>query len=571
MIEVAFGRDGQISIDEIYDFLEEKFGFAPCNLSAFLTGFLLKEYGREPFRCSDSSGSNESMTQEKLAEMIGNYIKKTSGKIKPTYIVKMTSEEMSFYDITKTAWHIEPSLCSSVEQVSVAIKAKMRDLGFPLWCLAEVDENGIYPIAQKYIDLVRKEGSEAHKIANEIGRIAAERARLPEELGDLLTTEKCQQGMMILLQSFEAGRILSLADEIGARENVLSDIRSLFVVKYSCLWDREMGENEIRKLLIYYGFVKQSNAILNTSAHSKSDALKKWQEQIRFTYVSYEYLEEKYPSLKIVWSVLLRMYQKRDLPFEQIETFLTEITEYESEIYDLIRNEVDIFREAYALYLENLNEMDIGVVKSKLPTGMFELSRTKCNARVRKEVEEYRKAQLKTQLSELWQKKTKTKNPREWSSHYRTSILCCVSEKDFSKAKKAFDTLNRNISTDSEISDALLFLQTTDLFETLDDENKRNASFERGILGKYHSLLPDLDKVRDALGYLSVEPYEWYECPNVKNKVKQLAEAEYNAGGSDHALSKIEKMDDTQLKEYLKRLVMENVDVGIEILTNGED
>ena len=55
----------------------------------------------------------------------------------------------------------------------------------------------------------------------------------------------------------------------------------------------------------------------------------------------------------------------------------------------------------------------------------------------------------------------------------------------------------------------------------------------------------------------------------MEKKIKQLAEAEYNAGGSDKALSKIDQMDDAQLKLYLKRLVKENMTVGIEIITRG--
>jgi hypothetical protein len=225
--------------------------------------------------------------------------------------------------------------------------------------------------------------------------------------------------------------------------------------------------------------------------------------------------------------------------------------------------------EVYAPYLEDLSDSDISEIKSKLPTGMFELPKTDCNTKVKAAVEEFRKNQLKTQLYKLWKEKTGTKNPREWSSLYRTPILCCVSENEFEAAKKAFDTLNRNWSTDAEIKAALEFLETTRLFEVLMDENKRNAAFERDIVGEYRPLLQNLEEVRDALERLSVDTYDWRENPSVKNKVKQLAEAEYNAGGSDKALMKIDEMHDTKLKQYLKRLVRENMTVGIEIITNG--
>lgn len=74
--------------------------------------------------------------------------------------------------------------------------------------------------------------------------------------------------------------------------------------------------------------------------------------------------------------------------------------------------------------------------------------------------------------------------------------------------------------------------------------------------------------VRDALDDLSIDVYDWRDNPNVKARVKRLANAEYNAGGSDKVLMIIDEMGDERLKEYLKRLVKENITVGIEILAS---
>ena len=567
-IEAAFNREGQISIGEIYDFLEEEYGFAPCNLSAFLAGFLLKEYGGEPFRYSDSSGGHESMTQDKLAEMLGNYLEKYGGKNpKPTYIVKMTAEEMAFYELTEKAWGIAPNSCSSAGQAATAVTAKMRGLGLPVWCLAEVDDHGVYDVVQKYIELVQKEGNEAHKKAVEIGKVATVKTTLSDNLAALLTDVNCQEGMREFLTSFEGGKILSLADEIGSNGNVLSDIRALFSVKHSCLWDRQTGEDEIRKLLTDYSVVKESNILLNVNAHSLSEAFKEWRERLKFMSVSCEALRAKSPSLSKLLDILIKIYQQSNLLPDQLKVFLVELTANSAQVRDLLNNEMQIFIEVYAPYLRDLSNSDISEIKSKLPTGMFELQKADCNTKVKEAVEEFRKNQLKTQMFNLWKEKTRTKNPREWSSHYRTPILCCVSENEFGAAKKAFDTLNRNESTDSEIKAALAFLEKTNLFEVL-DENKRKTSFECVFVGEYRALLPDMDKVRDELERMSVDTYEWHENPSIKSKVKMLAEAEYNAGGSDKALMKIDKMNDAQLKQYLKRLVRENMTIGIEIITN---
>ncbi len=565
-IEAAFASDGQISIGEIYDFLEKTYGFAPCNLSAFVTGFLLKEYGGEPFRYIDSSSGHEPMTQDKLAEMLGNYIGK---KPKPTYIVKMTPDEKAFYELTEKAWGIQPNSCSSAGQAATAVYTKMRGLNLPVWCLEDVDKVGIFDVVQKYIELVQKEGNEAHKKAIEIGRIASARPSLADNLPVLLTSDNCQKGMREFISSFEGGKVMDLVKAIGAENNVIADIRRLFEVKHSCLWDKQTGEDEIRKLLTEYSVVKESNAILNTSRHSLTEAYKEWRERLKFIGISCEALQSNYPNLAKVLDTLLKICKQEDILSEQLKAFHTELVSHGEEIKELLNNDRCAFAKVYDPYLENLSDSDIADVKSKLQTCLFELPKTDCNAKVRDAADEFRKNQLKSQLFSLWKAKTGTKNPREWSSRYRMPILSCVSEPEYEKAKKAFETLNRNWGTDSEIQSALAFLESTILFDTLVDEEKRNAAFKQDIVGEFTTLLPDLDKIRDTLDRLSVDTYDWRDNPSVKSKVKQLAEAEYNAGGSDKVLKKIDKMDDTQLKKYLKRLVKDSITVGIEILVNG--
>jgi len=445
----------------------------------------------------------------------------------------------------------------------------MRSLGLPVWCLEEVDTIGIFDVVQKYIELIQKEGNEAHKKAVEIGKIASAKPSLGANLYSLLTSDNCQKGMRKYLLSFEEGKIIELATAIGAENNLLADIRRLFEVKHSCLWDKQTGEDEIRKLLAEYSVVKESNKILNTASHSLYDAYKEWHERLKFFGISYEALRAKYPAFSKILDMLLKIYKQEDILPEQIKAFHSELVAHGTEIRELLNNDRRVFFEIYEAYLEDLSADDIAIVKTNVGTGLFGLSKTDCNIKVKEAAEEFRKNQLKSQLFRLWKNKTGTKNPREWSSRYRTPILCCVAESEYERAKKTFDTLNRNGGTDSEIKAALSFLESTRLFDILMDEKERNAAFKRDVIGAYSALLSDPDEVKDALELLSVDIYDWRDNPSIKGKVEQLADAEYNAGGSDIVLKKIDGMDDAKLKLYLKRLVKVNIKVGIEILTSG--
>ena len=433
----------------------------------------------------------------------------------------------------------------------------------------EVDSVGVFDVIKKYIELVQKEGNEAHKKAVEIGRIAATNHSLADNLSALITIENCQRGMCEFLSSFEGGKVMELATAIGAENNVLTDIRHLFGVKHSCLWDKQIGEDEIHKLLTEYSVVKASNNILNTITHSLNEAYTAWRERLNFIGISSESLRLKYSALGKIFDTLLKICRQEDIMPEQVKILQMELLAHGAEVRELLNNDRHVFAEAYEAYLEDLSADDIAAVKAVTGVGLFELPKTDCNIKVRDAVEKFRKDQLKSQLFRLWKDQTKTKNPYEWSNHYKMPILCLVPVTEFDAAKKAFDILNRNWGTDLEIKTALAFLETTTMFSILSDEERRNAAFKREIIGPYITLFPDLDKVKDALDHLSVDVYDWRDNPGVRAKIYQLADAEYNAGGSDKALTKIDEMDDAQLKQYLKRLVKDSITVGLEILANG--
>ncbi len=565
IIAEAFKKEGQISIDEICNHLEEKFGFAPSNLSAFIVGFLLKEYGGEPYRYLDSSGCHDSMSAEKLSEMIGNYI---GGKSRPTYIVKMTPEEMAFYEVTEKAWGLDANSCTHISQAQNAVKNKIQKLQLPVWCLKEVDDAGVYEFAEKYIEFIQKEGKEAHKVALSIGATALIKNSLGEQLSALLNSKKCQDGMKSFLQNFDNGKVLKLASDIGIDNNVLSDISNMFSVAYSSLWNKEIGIAEIRKLIVDYLFVRETNKILNCHAHSQNEAFEKWRDKLEFVMCSHEILEDKYEHLSSFYSFLYDIATNKDILPEQMKKCTDILCVNSSEIHANFENRVQVFYDLYKVYLDDISTEEVEQFKTKL-IGIFKKNRTESNTIVKSLTDEYRKNQIKTKVFELWREKTNSKNPREWSAFYRTPILCMIASNDYDNAKKAFEVLNRTTATEEEIENTLIFLKKAQFYDELKSVEKINLAFKK-LLGRYKGVLADIEKVRCSLEKLSIDPYEWDTHPRVKNKIAELAKAEYEAGGSDVVVSKIENMPSQDLKKHLIKLIKNNINIGVEIMNEGE-
>ena len=55
----------------------------------------------------------------------------------------------------------------------------------------------------------------------------------------------------------------------------------------------------------------------------------------------------------------------------------------------------------------------------------------------------------------------------------------------------------------------------------------------------------------------------------MKKKIQQLAEAQYNKNGYEKALEKIDKMDTEDVKSYIKKLIKDDMILGIQIIKNS--
>ncbi|HAX53679.1 MAG TPA: hypothetical protein DCX82_17395 [Lachnospiraceae bacterium] len=566
LIKSLFDSDKSVPVLDVYEHLVSKYGYTQSNLTAFLMGFLLKEYSLIQYRYIDQNGANGEMTPDKLAELIGNCISKETA----TYIVKMTQGERAFYETTETAWEIPEHTLSSPAKAATTVKSRIQNLGLPVWCLKEVDDDGVYDIVYKYILLVQKEGEDAHQIANEIGSESLENATIAESLKELLTPENCRKGMLKFINHFEQGKLRNLADKIAASDDrLLTDIGRLFSVEYSSLWNQDTGEDQIRKLIVDYTYVKVTNDILHVSAHSKNKADTEWQEKLKFVMCSCEALQEKYPSLKTTFEFLKKIYLDSDILPDQMKMYTKELVSNSSSVEDYLSNEIPAFAKIYASYLDGLNDEDMAQLRTSELAGIFKKTRTESNAVVKKIADEFRKKQTKTQLFKIWKDKTGTKTPAAWSTLNRTPILAVVPKSEYDSAKKAFGILNRGTASESELKKALDFLNNAKLFENLSSKEKVDNAF-RDILGTYRKILTDIEKVRDSLEDMPIDVYEWDSHPRIHDKISELAKAEYDAGGSDMAIAKINSMGSDELKEHLISLVKGNMTLGIEIIDGGE-
>lgn len=138
------------------------------------------------------------------------------------------------------------------------------------------------------------------------------------------------------------------------------------------------------------------------------------------------------------------------------------------------------------------------------------------------------------------------------------------------EARKLFGALYSNNPEPKDVERGLEYLQASPSFLKLMSSNEAvEEAFVEQVIGKYRPILQNANEVRDHLEKtVPVSAFSWYGNQQVHDAVRELAKSRYRLGGNEGVKQLIDDMDAESVKRYLKELVAENVEVGIEIIND---
>lgn len=573
-IQSKLETDIRVSQKEIYEFLAVR-GFTPINLYAFLTGFLLKEYAHAPYRygIGESGDDGDTMSPEKLGEHVGEYFiicNKPDNKYKDKYIEIMSVDQKAFVDFTVKAFGVQEN--ASVEKAATRMRSKLKDLGYPIWSFKTIDTHDLGAFIDKLAEIANDQGGDnVPSLAKKLGRMLRTVRSAEENLVELLTEKHGEEAMMEFLREYRGGEILRLAQEIGA-PNVLDDVREkLSSGETIWLWDQEKGEEELDKLASEYKIVRATNKLSAAGAveetHRFHKCLLAWKDCAKYTHIPAIVLKERQPALKDWISLLCDLINDSTFASrEKAERFLGELTAKETLIAEFLSDRPSVFARYYASNLVSLDEDAKKRVYYKLPASSFSDTKADFVKNVNAYADQERSAQAKNRLVSMWKGISGFDNPKKWSDHYKTPILALVPASEVNGARKLFAALNGN-PTEIEVNNAIEFLQSGPRFVSkLKNQAEIDAAFRSALIGKYQSIVSVQDAREELEQRSSSEPYYWLDGNASVGIIREKADNNYQSGANAVILSRIESMDETKAKDYLKRLARDKLDVGIEIL-----
>lgn len=586
LMRTKLRRDGRISIRTIFETLSEApYGFMPCNLSAFILGFLLKEYCGGKYTWSDDTTSDE-LTVDKMKEMIHEILqqeKTPNPRYRDKYIVTMPQEVKAFIDITSKAFGISKSQCTSVEAARERVRAKMRELSFPIWTLdyiiegesIDTDVEVVKRLVELYGFLANNVKEETdmseNDIAIEIGKISLKNASAISDLEKLFTAEKCQIGIKAFLDVYKDGELIKLANAVNDGNQYINVLRSKFAVDAAnWVWRKGTAEAVIDSVILEYQIIEESNKCVGTSKSYK-DALRAWSGKANNMRLSFSAIKNDVDDLDVLLGYIYEICTTDQLQEQHKQAFLDSMKIFGAKFVDFYNNrQNDVFKKVCDFELTGLSDADKDKVYGAMPMGCFTKDKVGYSNLVAQMVEEQKKGLNSMKLRNIWREKINTSSPYQWSEQFSMPIFAMLAEQEVTVCRKIFATINSNKADAKDISDAITYLENAKFFDFLSDASQRDKMFVKNIIRDNAVMLSNIAEVKDYLrSHVTDVPYYWFGSPSVQSTLNKMAEAKYNKDGYEIAFQKIDQMSAEDVKKYLKDLIKNNKNVGVEIIKNN--
>ena len=582
-ISEKFEAKRNVDMADIWDILKSKpFGLLECTGSAFIMGFLLREYADSGYYLKDAIKNNVSLDSDKLADAIFGIIKGLRNA-NTRSIVEMTEEHKIFCKYSGEIFKLLPDKQNSILDVSMAIREILPNMGFPLWALKsyinKIDEYSIkdlvLPIVDLYCEFIstnKKATREETKIAEEIVMACNKDAVIKDCLCSILNSQNLKEGMGYYIADYKPGLVV-LAQRLGInKSSYISEVKKRLTDYASWLWEKGEIDKRIEEVHADYQLLESVNKILYSSVNNFFDATVSIRERLSAIKMPYEFFKTNVRNIEQLFVELIKIYKTNNFDSVDKKALYDELIDKSEDFKSFYNNQFRIFGDNISVLIGQIIKEDeikylYKNVESNLllqPLGDFENT-------IREELTKYRKEKKYNILIEKWSKITNTKNPAQWSRKNSVPILCIFLD-NLSEAKETFDLINLGYAPfdKKNTEKAIDFLTTNKDIDLLQDIPKCNEIFRQYVSGEYDLIIKDTKEIKELLiKQLGDSVYDWFiNKVSIDRVVKQYAENKYKTVYYKEVLAKIDNLDPQKVRDYLKELVKNEPLVGIKIIEN---
>ena len=585
IISDVFKEHDRVSIAHIYNILKaEPYGFMPCNLTAFILGFLLKEYKDGTYSYSDNV-TTVPLDSDKLATMISELIKQENTpdkRYRDKYIVTLTEAERAFNSTTSEAFSIDPKYCVSVTDTRSRIREQMKAFSFPIWLIKyniddvsfNTNKDVVCSLIDAYCAIANNQndgkGKSDNDIALDIGNICIENPDVVKDLKEILTKDRCKKGMLNYLETYSSGKLVAIAKSVGDGGQYINHLEYKFNSDAAnWVWNKDTVHAKIDELITEYEIIDTSNKILAKNT-TYTETIRAWCDKISQIRLAYSVIKNYLDDGKEFYEMLRDLKKASNLLDSQKSKFLQLLNENVDNFRTFMSSQAEMFMKSCSHYIDELSLDDI---RNMIEDDQYNFKSSytsepdKYYEKVERAIENYKGSLAHIKLQKLWKDITGTERPFDWSTKYSMPIMAMVPDQDTAIARKAFSTINSGKKDADAIKSAEDYIKKMSFADKLNSKEARDKAFIETFLKDYAVLIDNVDNVKEYIKkHVSDLPDFWLGSKSVTTQIEKYAKASYMKSGYGKAKQIIDDMDDDKVKEYLKQLIEDNIVVGVEII-----
>ena len=578
LMEQAFSKTTMVSLADVWKALQKPpFGLLPNTGSVFLLGFLLREYADSTYYKRDTNNNTVALTYVGLSELIFGVIKNLP-RAQGQFIVKQTSAQMKFCQITGEIFKIAKDKRNSVDDIAKNINIFLTNNKYPMWAIRYFIEEELYDheyrdalvqlttLLCEFIKPESKVDRDRSKVVEDIFKLYQQYNAIDEVFGGILSTENMRAGMNYYIAQYKP-ELIQIASglRVDAKE-YLELLNAKLSSDSSYLWELGDTNRQIDNLYVDLKLIYDINRVLTTKQKTYADARRALIEKLNIVKIPYALLKEFRPG---IITIIDQFYLIRDnASFNKAETS-TIIANLAEDFIEFFNNQFEVFCKAVDRALQmSITTDEYEHLFNKVPSGTLFDATDKFTTTMQHELVNFRKSKKTRKMYDAWEKTTSSSTPAEWSQKNGIPVLCLFAE-DILRVQRVFDALNRTayLPAEKDIDDAIDFLLSGSL-DVLKNKEVCEKRFIEFFAGEYAYVVTSADELRDQLrAVVGSKVYDWYAKANsCKSRIKQFATERYQLKYRSQAKERIRKLTAEQAQKYLDDLIDNDPLLGIKIL-----
>lgn len=576
------GSRGTCSIRKIFlDIQRAPFGLLAVPYTAFVLGFVMKEWLNNPRQQLQwTNGSlSDKLDNETLAEMIDMAIKNLGETFKnEKEICRISKEEKKFIELAPVMFGIERAPNATVEGTLDLIARRLEKVSekTPMWVLPDYIYAQEEPQADNCKNVI-DDLCEAQKISSRgnqqdrsdrikaIGRRLQETDGLAELIAKFITPEIFWKAFRMRVNRAKP-TLSEWAAKVGDASGMYCKIvKDHFAETASWLWNPQNVDDELDLVEAEYKVISVVQEILaNTGYIPFEDAMKRVRKAVyEDNKISIELLTGDYP-------LLTRILQVMDS--SKIADGLKDLAELFTNHKDLLKKiffdpargvQLELLKKHFDAQLAALGTEELRKLYDRLSCGA---KRTADDFKTTafQEIDDYLKESTVQQLLTLWDQKTKSSSPPEWSSVHKmpSAVL-------FASAVTANEIIAVLSNPAGYQSDILKKVKKELESATITPLEQLPKMFLKMLLPeKYANLSVDAGELGDYLcSKVGNNPDSWLlQGRGLSEAVEGFIRERYAATYKAKAVDKVKAMSNDDAKNLLLKFAADNPDVGLKIL-----